>query len=329
MVGIHIRLHLEDEARDLILRRFDGPWLGRLGARRGCEIRQAFEQARHAEGAERTAEEDRRHMAFLIGHRIEQRTGGARQFDLFFQLGEFFRPRRPALVDIETIGQQVEAAAVVRREAQRPEHGGDVEGQGFLDLLDQLEGMAALAVEFVDEGDDGHVAQPADLEQFQGLGFDALGRVQHHHGGIHRRQGAISILAEILVAGSIEQVEDQPVMLEGHDRSRHRNPALLFDLHPVGTRAPALAARAHRARLLDGAPAQQQLFRQRRLARIGMRDDGKRPPPLGLGERGGARACDLMGGLGRHGGGSLRVKGKEINGHRQLNRTGDNRHPAR
>ena len=164
--------------------------------------------------------------------------------------------------------------------------------------------MASLAVEFVDEGDDGHVAQPADLEQLQGLGFDALGRVQHHHGGIDRGQGAVGILAEILVARGVQQIEHQPVMLEGHDRGRDRDAALLLDLHPVRAGAPALAAGAHGTRLLDGAAQQQQLLRERRLAGVGMGDDGEGPPPLGLGQGLGAGSGVGLGGKGEiHGAG--------------------------
>ena len=54
--------------------------------------------------------------------------------------------------------------------------GVDVERQRLLDLVDQVERVAALAVELVDEGDDRHVAQPADLEQLAGLLLDALAR---------------------------------------------------------------------------------------------------------------------------------------------------------
>jgi hypothetical protein len=37
--------------------------------------------------------------------------------------------------------------------------------QRLLDLVQQAERVAALAVELVDEGDDRHVAQAADLEE--------------------------------------------------------------------------------------------------------------------------------------------------------------------
>jgi hypothetical protein len=48
-----------------------------------------------------------------------------------------------------------------------------VERQRLLDLVHQIERVAALAVELVDKGDDRHVVQPADLEELAGLLLDA------------------------------------------------------------------------------------------------------------------------------------------------------------
>ena len=49
-----------------------------------------------------------------------------------------------------------------------------------LDLVHEVERVAAVAVHLVDEGDDRDVAQPADLEELAGLGLDALGGVDDH-----------------------------------------------------------------------------------------------------------------------------------------------------
>jgi hypothetical protein len=43
----------------------------------------------------------------------------------------------------------------------------------LLDLVQQIERVAGLAIELVDKGDDRHVAQWADLEEFAGLLLDA------------------------------------------------------------------------------------------------------------------------------------------------------------
>src|SRR3546814_20227552 len=67
--------------------------------------------------------------------------------------------------------------------ADRPGRRRHVERQALLDLAEQIEGIAALAVELVHEGDDRHVAQAAHLEELQGLRLDALGGVEHHARG--------------------------------------------------------------------------------------------------------------------------------------------------
>jgi hypothetical protein len=71
-------------------------------------------------------------------------------------------------------------------------------------------GLRGLAVHLVDEGDDRNVAQPADLEQLQRPGLDALGGVDHHHRRVHRRQRPVGVVGKVLVARRVEQVEDVP-----------------------------------------------------------------------------------------------------------------------
>jgi len=87
------------------------------------------------------------------------------------------------------------------------------------------------------------------------------------------------------VARCVEQVEDDPVALEGHDAGGHRNPALLLDLHPVRPRPPVVTARLDLARQMDSAALQQQLLGQRRLARIGVGDDRECTAWFGFGHR--------------------------------------------
>src|SRR3546814_6756024 len=108
------------------------------------------------------------------------------------------------------------------------------------DLVEQFERGLAFAVDLVDEGDDRHRTQTAHFEQLERLRLDTLGGVDHHHGAVDRGQRAIGVLAEILVPRRVEQVEDEPPMLEGHYRRCYRNAALLLELHPVGARKQSL-----------------------------------------------------------------------------------------
>ncbi len=201
----------------------------------------------------------------------------------------------------QRIAQQIVGAEKIAPHADRPTRRRRIQRQGLLNFVDQVERVAAFAVELVDKGDDRHVAQPADLEQLAGLLLDAAGRVDDHDRAVHRGQRAIGVLAEILVARRVEQVEDDAVMLEGHHRRTDRDAALALDRHPVGTGPPPLAARLDLAGKLDRAAKQQQLFGQRGLAGIGVRDDREGAPARDLvGQRGHGACSDESGTIGRH-----------------------------
>src|SRR5690606_39833579 len=77
-----------------------------------------------------------------------------------------------------------------------------------LDLVEQFDGVADVAVELVDEADDGRITQAAHIHQGNGTRLDALTAVEHHQGTVHRGQGAVGILGEVFVTGGVEQVDD-------------------------------------------------------------------------------------------------------------------------
>ena len=81
---------------------------------------------------------------------------------------------KAALEQQERVGEEVVGAEKVAPHADRPGCRGHVERQGLLDLVQQVERVAALAVELVDKSDDRHVAQAANLEELAGLLLDAL-----------------------------------------------------------------------------------------------------------------------------------------------------------
>jgi len=85
------------------------------------------------------------------------------------------------------------------------------------------------------------------------------------------------------MARRVEQIEDNPVALEGHDAGGHGNAALLLDLHPVRPRPPVVATRLDLAGQVDSAALQQQLLGQRRLTRIGVRDNRECTAGFGCG----------------------------------------------
>ena len=295
VVLVHVRLDLEDEPGHLALVGVDGARRGLQPLRRGGEIGQGVDQVADAEVAQSRAEEHRRQVAFEEGGAVELLQPLARQLDLLDRLGEVGRLHQRLDIgvvgprDRHRLGVVVEPAHQLLCEvvgadkppplAERPGHRRDLQRQRLLDLVEKVERVAGLAVELVDESDDRDVAQPAHFEQLAGPRLDAARRVQHHDGGIDRRQGAVGVLGKVLVARRVEKVVDAIAILEGHHRGDDGDAALLLDAHPVRAGLAAVGLGAHLAGELDGAAEQQQLLGQGGLAGVGMRDDGEGPPP--------------------------------------------------
>ncbi len=259
---------------------------------------QAIQQLRHAEVAQRAAEEHRRQVSLQERRRGRTRAARCAPARDPSSARAAMSPSTPGIARMSSsalscsarsngavalrarqqhaLAQRIEAALELAAHADRPGHRHHVEREPRGDLVEQRQRVLALAVDLVDEGDDRDIAQPAHLEQLARLVLDALGRVDHHHGRIDGAQRAVGVLAEVGVTRRIEQVENRAVALEGHHRAGHRDAARLLDGHPVRARAPPLAARPHVAGELDGAAEQQQLLRQRSFTGVRMGDDGER-----------------------------------------------------
>ena len=190
-----------------------------------------------------------------------------------------------AVHELQPVVQHVVAAEELAALADRPGRRADVELQLVLDLVDDLEGVARLAVHLVAEGQDRQIAHPADLEELAGLALDALGAVDHHHRRVDRGQRAVGVLGEVRVARRVDEVEPPVPEREGHRGGRDRDAALLLELHEVRARAPRLALGAHLPGHLDGAAVEQELLGQRGLAGVRVRDDREGPAAGDLGRQ--------------------------------------------
>jgi hypothetical protein len=146
------------------------------------------------------------------------------------------------------------------------------------EIVEQLQRIASGTIELVDERENRKAMSAAHFEQFSRLVLDAVGRVDHHHDAVRRDQRAVRVFAEISVARRIEQRHATALELEFERRRCDGDPPLLLQLHPIGRRMPPVLAAAHRAGQLDSAGVQQQLFRQRGLAGVRMRNDRERAP---------------------------------------------------
>jgi hypothetical protein len=188
--------------------------------RRRRVLHERPEQFRDAEIVDGRAEEDGCLPSRQVLGMRERVRGAAHQVDLVTErpgaVAEELRGRRalqsvdrfvrarPALltglVGVDAILEQVVDALQV---APHPDGPGDrraTDLQHLLYFVEQVERLAALAVELVDEGHDRRVAQPADLHQLDRALLDALGAVDDHQRRVHGGQRAIGVLGEILVA---------------------------------------------------------------------------------------------------------------------------------
>lgn len=251
------------------------------------------------EVGQRAPEKNRRQLARQESPAIERYAGRRQQLDfihrIFHELAARFRqgggqrrqfngPGRNPAVRIPLVEQMsrsradVNDAGKVAPRAQGPIHGHRVDLEFVFDLRERLQRTAPRTVHLVDERDHRDSPQCADPEQLFGLGFHPFRQVDDHDGAIGGHQRAVGVLAEIMVSRGVEQIDLMPFELERqHGRTDGDSP-LLFELHPVRRRGALGLAAANRSGHVDTATEEQQLFRERRLARIRVRDDGKRSP---------------------------------------------------
>ena len=161
---------------------------------------------------------------------------------------------------------------------------GPVAGVGFnaelvFQLVQQFKRVARLTVHFVDKGKDRDMAHGADLEELPGLRLDALCAVNDHDGGVRRHERAVGVLGKVLMAGGVEDVDAEALILELHDGRCDRDASLLLDLHPVGYGGTGIFLALDRARLRDGPAVEQEFFCQGRFTGVGVRNDRKRSAP--------------------------------------------------
>ena len=117
----------------------------------------------------------------------------------------------------DAVCRKVKDALERAAHADGPTHRHNVQRQSVGHFIQRLERRAALAVHLVDECDDRYGTHAANLEQLARLRLDTLCRVDHHDSGIDGGERAIGVFREVLVARCVEQVEGDPVPLEGHD----------------------------------------------------------------------------------------------------------------
>ena len=154
----------------------------------------------------------------------------------------------------------------------------DVDVEFLLEFIQQFKGILAFAVHLIGKDDDRSFSHAAYLHQLARLRLHALGRVNNDDNAIDSRQRAEGIFGKVLVARGIENVYLVSLIVELHHGSRHRDTTLFLNLHPVGGCRLADFVRFDSTSHLYLSAKKQQLFCQRRLTRIRMRDNCKCSP---------------------------------------------------
>jgi hypothetical protein len=114
---------------------------------------------------------------------------------------------------------------------------------------------------------------------------DALAGVDDHQRGVHGGEHAVGVLGKVLVTGGVEQVDGAAGVVELQDGGADRDAALFLEFHPVRGRGALVLAGGDGPGEVQGVAVEQELLRQRRLARVRVGDD-----------REGAAAGDFLGG---------------------------------
>ena len=292
---IHVCVNFKNEPGELVFRRINHALFSRARQRIRCNIDKAIQHFLYAEIINRRAEKHRvyfaAHIRFPVKIGINRRYhfhfftqfGGGSFAHVFFQVRvieviKLYRFFRVVLLSVRTKQDQLLLINIVNTLKTLPHTDGprqryNLQIQFSFDLIEQIHCVFSLAVEFIDEYDNRSFTHFAHADEFFGLLLYPFRHVDNHNGTIHRRQSPIGIFRKILVTRRIQNINFAPAILKPHHGSRHRDTPLPFDFHKIGGRSFLDFIRLYRPGRLYRPAKQQQLFRQSRLARIGVRDN--------------------------------------------------------
>ena len=207
VVRVHIGMNLEHEAAELLLGRLNAALFGIDGFRRGRNLNEAVEQLLYAKGVECRTEENRRNQAGAIVLNIKFGINALDKLQVIAQLlgiGRAYGLVDSRVVDIVDFNALADLLLVGGEEVERMfvdiinalELGADIDGprkganrdfQLCFQLVENLEGVPTLAVQLVNEDDNGSVAHAAHLHQAARLLLNALCTVNDDDYRVNRR----------------------------------------------------------------------------------------------------------------------------------------------
>ena len=131
---------------------------------------------------------------------------------------------------IDGVEQLGHALAGLGRDAQDV-LGGDAEH--VLDLHRVAVGVGGRQVDLVERGDDLEVVLQRQVAVGQRLGLDALGGVDDQHHALARGERAADLVAEVDVAGRVDEVERVALPLDADVLGLDRDAPLALEVHRV------------------------------------------------------------------------------------------------
>ena len=298
MAGIHICLNLEYETGKCRAVHGNDRAFALARKRRFGVGEKAVQQKLHAEVVPRAAEEDRRQKPALHRCGIEAHSGRVQHLDLLQQPAMI--PLRQPLADggsrqrgdghwraVCPSGDELEEmhlpcqpvvhAAEFEPGSEGPIHRISADAEDLFEFIKKRDRVLRRPVEFVHEREDRNLPPPAHLEEFHRLGLDPLACIDDHHHGVNRRENAVRIFREILVAGRVQKIDAETVVRKLEYCRTDGNTPLPLKFHPVGRGLTLVLPGRHRPRKLHRAAIEEEFFREGGLPRVGVRDYRKRP----------------------------------------------------
>ncbi len=145
----------------------------------------------------------------------------------------------------------------------------DVVGRNAEDVLDlggEAVGVGGREIDLVERGDDRQVVLEGEVAVGERLRLDPLGGVDDEHDAFTRRQRTADLVAEVDVAGRVDEVEDVVLPLDADVLRLDRDPPLAFEVHRVEVLLAHVAG-------LDRSGQLEDAIRERRLAVVDVGDD--------------------------------------------------------
>ena len=270
VVRVDVGRNLEDKSGKLRLVGVHRTFFCQHRTRTRSDFHKTVEQLLHTEVVQCRTEEYRSQFSFQVLSYLEFRIHSVNQFqfiaqflgqrrtdvvvqvlgmDIHFHLFRHYLLRR--LEEIQFLLINIIYSLKTRTAFDRPRQRTHMNGQFFLQFIEQIERILRLTVHLIYENDNRSVSHTAHLHQLARLSFHTLRTVHHDDYTVYRRKRTVSVFRKILVTRRIENIDFIIVVIKLHHGGSYRDTTLLLDVHPVGCGGLFDLVRLYRSRYLN------------------------------------------------------------------------------